>query len=82
MADEEMFLAIRHNAAVKRDKGGGGVVRQKRKKAAKDAGRDFVPDKASQYREEWRSIDEPHRHIEEHVVTITEVSGKTVPKSK
>ena len=79
MADEEMFLAIRRNAALK---GGGGLARQKRKKAAKDAGRDFVPDKASQYREEWRSIDEPHRHTEEHIVTITEVSGKTVPKNK
>lgn len=79
MADEEMFLAIRRTAALK---GGGGVARQKRKKTAKDAGRDFVPDKASQYREEWRSIDEPHRHTEEHIVTITEVSGKTVPKSK
>lgn len=82
MADEEVSLTITHNAALKRDKSGGGFARQKRKKAAAGDGRDFVPDKASQYREEWRSIDEPHKHTEEHIMTITEVSGKSVPKSK
>lgn len=81
MADEEVSLTITHSAALKRDKSGGGLARQKRKKAAA-GGRDFVPDKASQYREEWRSIDEPHKHTEEHIMTITEVSGKSVPKSK
>ncbi len=81
MASDDEVLTIRHNVVLKCDKSGSGAVRRKRKKAA-GAGRDFVPDKASQYKEEWRSIDEPHRHTEEHIVTITEVSGKFVPKSK